>query len=307
VTDRISPSGLATYWTCPRQYEFKYEHGLKGEPSRDRERYFNRGSVLDTALQITAEETTRETADETIRALAREHFSKQWDATTALETYPSPAAYEYDRKVSLAAIEDYLAPPDGAGLSHLRRSVGTELHLDWIDDELGPLHGYADMLVETDTGLLIIDYKASYSGSRFPNKNGSDLEKQLTGEKHYPTRLKKWLQIAMYWRGLTEHELYTAGDDVEFMFYGLIGSTDRTPTADGYEVDVSGKAWEMTDLYHEYQDVFQTLLEDGIAGIRSTEFDPTENAWALIQDEACEDCDFGAACGDYLAEEVRFS
>lgn len=308
VTDRISPSGLAKYWTCPRQYEFNYQHRLKGEPKTDLERYFNRGMVLDTALQNTADEVSRETDTETIRALSREHFAEQWSEKTTLDDYPSPASYKYDRRVSKAAIEDYLDPTtDGEGLLHLRLSVGTEVHLEWTDETLGPLHGYADNIVETEDGFLIIDYKASYSGTRFPNKSGSDLEKQLNDDDHYPSRLKKWLQMGMYCRGLTEHELYSPGDTIEFIFYGLINSTNRTPTGDGYTVQVSGKEWDMTALYQEYHEAIQTLIHDGVTNIRAESFDPTGSKWDLIQEEACDDCDYQSACSDYLTEEVRFS
>lgn len=307
VTDRGSPSRLATYLTCPRKFEFEYQQDIQTDQDPDLERYFNRGDVLDTTLQKTADEISKDAAPETIRALAREHFFEQWTAKASLETYPSPAAYEYDRRVSAAAIEDYLDPgTDGEGLAHLRRSVGTEVHLEWTDPGLGPMHGYADNIVETRDGLLIIDYKASFSGRRFPNKSGSDLENQIDGKRHYPSRLKKWLQIGMYCAGITEHELYSRGDEIRFMFYGLIDSKEKTATEDGYTISVDGKAWEMTDLYREYTDAFQTLVRESITGIRSEDFDPTDRAWELIQDEACEDCEYRSACGDYIAEEVRF-
>jgi putative RecB family exonuclease len=293
---------------CPRQFEFQYIHDLDGKDRSDRERYYNRGSVLDTALQLTADAVDPDTDRETVQTLAREHFTEYWREKTDKENYPSTAAYEFDRRLSAAAIEDYLHPNTSSeGLAHLRRSVGTEVHLEWTDDDLGPMHGYADNIVETRDGLLIIDYKASYSSRRFPNKSGSDLEKQVNGSKHYPSRLKKWLQIGMYCEGLTEHELYSPGDEIRFMFYGLIGSKERTPTETGYTVDVDGKEWELTDLYREKQSAFRTLTEESVTGIQSSAFDPTGETWELIQDEACEDCNYRRACGHYIAEEVRFS
>ncbi|WP_257301033.1 PD-(D/E)XK nuclease family protein [Haloarchaeobius sp. FL176] len=308
MTDRVSPSRLQTYLNCPRQFEFKYIHDLDGGERTDLERYFNRGDVLDTALQLTATEVDTDTDPETVQSLARENFTECWQRKTDSDTYPSPAAYEFDRRISAAAIDDYLeAETDGEGLAHLRRSVGTEVHLEWTDDELGAMHGYADNIVETRDGLLIIDYKASYSGRRFPNKNGSDLEKQLNGTNHYPSRLKKWLQLGMYWEGLTQHELYSPGDEIRFMFYGLIASKERTPTKTGYSVDVRGKAWEMTDLYRENTSAFRTLIDESTTGIQSGAFDPTGDRWELIQEEACGDCDYQSACGDYIAEEVKFS
>jgi putative RecB family exonuclease len=294
--------------TCPRQFEFDYIHELEGADRTDMERYFDRGSVLDTALQRTADAVSTETDAETVQLLARENFAEEWASTTAADNYPSPAAYEYDRQLSKAAIEDYLDPQtDGEGIIHLQRSVGTEVHLEWTDDELGAMHGYADNIVRTQDGFLIIDYKASYSSRRFPNKSGSDLEKQFSGTGHYPSRLKKWLQIGMYWAGLREHELYSPGDEIQFMFYGLIGSKSRTPTADGYTVSVSGKEWDMTDLYREYQDELWAFISDSIAGIQAEAFDPTEETWELIQEEACGGCDYQPACGDSLTEKVRFS
>ena len=294
--------------TCPRQFEFDYVHNLEGEDRTDMQRYFDRGRVLDTALQKTADTVTMETDAETVQQLARENFVDEWETTTALKNYPSPASYEYDRRLAAAAVEDYIDPQtDGDGIGHLQRSVGTEVHLEWTDDELGAMHGYADNIVRTQDGFLIIDYKASYSGRRFPNKSGSDLESQLDGSGLYPSRLKKWLQIAMYWAGLKEHELYSPGDEIQFIFYGLIGSKSRTPTDDGYTVEVSGKEWDMTGLYEEYQDELWTYISDSIAGIDEEAFDPTGETWGLIQEEACGDCDYQPACGDYLAEEVRFS
>jgi len=308
VTDRLSPSRLATYMTCPRQFEFDYVHDLDGEDRTDMQRYFDRGSVLDTALQRTADEVTTETAVETVQLLARENFAEEWAATTSSDHYSSPAAYEHDRRLASAAIEDYVDPQtDGDGVRHLKRSIGTEVHLEWTDDELGAMHGYADNIVRTEDGFLIIDYKATYSGRRFPNKSGSDLESQLNGSGHYPSRLKKWLQIGMYAAGLQEHPAYTPGDEIQFVFYGLIGSKSRTPTADGYTVSVSGKEWDMTSLYREYKDELWAYISDSIHGINDEAFDPTEHAWELIQDEACGDCDYQSACGDALAEEVRFA
>lgn len=294
--------------TCPRQFEFDYVHDLKGADNSDMQRYFDRGRVLDTALQQTADAVSEETETESVRTLARENFTDQWATRTDPENYPSPTSYEFDRRVSKAAIEHYLDPlTDGEGVIHLKRSVGTEVHLEWTDDELGPLHGYADNIVRTEDGFLIIDYKASYSGSRFPNKSGSDLESQLGGTGHYPSRLKKWLQIALYCAGLKEHELYTPGDEIRFMFYGLIGSKSRTPTDDDYTVSVCGKAWDMTDLYREYDDDLWAYIDDSVAALRAESFDPTGDSWELVQDNACGDCDYQGGCGDCLAEEVRFA
>lgn len=307
MTDRVSPSSLATYLTCPRQYEFNYDHDLEGQDRPELERYYNRGKVLDTALQQTADDIDRGTAPDHIRSRALEQFSECWDTITDSATYPSPASYEYDRQLSKAAIDAYLDPTtDGDGIEHLQRSVGIEVHLEWVDDELGPMHGYADNVVRTDDGLLIIDYKASYSGRRFPNKSGSDLTKQVAGERHYPNRLKKWLQIGMYTTGIKSHDLYSEGDTIRFLFYGLIDDKDRTPTPDGYTVSVEGKAWEMTELYQTNTEAFRTLVERSVEGIRSERFDPTGDRWELIQEEACEDCDYEPACGDVIAEEVRF-
>lgn len=294
--------------TCPRQFEFDYVHDLEGADNTDMERYFDRGTVLDTALQRTADAVSPETDAETVQLLARENFTEEWASTTIRDNYPSPAAYEYDRKVSKAAIEDYLDPQtDGDGVVHLQQSVGTEVHLEWTDDELGPMHGYADNIVQTQDGFLIIDYKASYSGSRFPNLRGGDLEKQLTGTNHYPSRLKKWLQMWMYCTGLKADEGFSPDDEIQFMFYGLISSTDRTATADGYTVSVSGKERDMTDLYRSYKDELRELISDKIASIQTEPFDPTDEGWELIQENACGGCDYQQACGDYLAEEVRFS
>jgi hypothetical protein len=91
------------------------------------------------------------------------------------------------------------------------------------------------------------------------------------------------------------------------MFYGLIASKDRTPTDEGYTITVDGKTWEMTELYREYQSAFRKLIKKSITGIRNKAFDPTEQNWELIQEEACEDCAYQTGCGDFIAEEVRFS
>lgn len=308
VTDRLSPSRLATYMTCPRQFEFEYVHELEGADNSDMQRYFDRGRVLDTALQQTADAVSEKTATDTVQLLARENFADQWASRTDLENYPSPASYEYDRRLSKAAIEDYLDPrTDGEGVRHLKRSVGTEVHLEWTDDDLGALHGYADNIVRTEDGFLIIDYKASFSSRRFPNKSGSDLDSQLDGTGHYPSRLKKWLQIVLYCAGLKQDERYSPGDEIRFLFYGLIGSNTRKPTDDGYSVSVSGKAWDMTDLYRDYNDDLWAYISANVGAMRTEAFDPTGESWELVQENTCGDCDYQRACGDYLAEEVRFS
>jgi len=294
--------------TCPRQFEFDYVHDLEGQDRVDLQRYFDRGRVLDTSLQRTADSVGEETATEAVQQLAQENFTEEWATQTDAANYPSPASYEHDRRVCEAAIEEYLDPlTDGDGVIHLKRSVGTEVHLEWTDDKLGRLHGYTDNIVRTAEGFLIIDYKATYSGRRFPNKNGSDLESQLDGTGHYPSRLKKWLQIAFYCRGLTEHDLYTPGDEIRFMFYGLIDQKSRTPTDDKYTVSVSGKAWNMTDLYRDYDDELWSHISDNIAELRAESFEPAGDAWKLIQENACGDCDYQMACGDALNERVRFS
>lgn len=308
MSERVSPSRLATYLTCPRQFEYDYEHELERDQTFDSDRYINRGDVLDTTLQQVADEVTPDTDAETVQRLAQEAFAEHWDSLTERRDYPSPQSYEYDRQVSRAAIAHYVDPEtDGDGIRHLQYSAGTEVHLEWTDDDLGRMHGYADNIVRTDDGLLIIDYKASFSSSSFPNKNGSDLTNQIDGENHYPRRLKKWLQLGMYWTGLTHHDLYNMGDTIQFIFYGLINDRERTPTAEGYTVTVSGRPWDMTDLYRRQEEEIQTLVETAVTGIRNGGRDPSGDDWELIRDNACDDCSYRSACGDYITEEVQFS
>jgi hypothetical protein len=61
--------------TCPRKFEFDYVHGLEGEYDTDLQRYFDRGRVLDTALQRTADSVTEKTDTDKVQLLARENFA----------------------------------------------------------------------------------------------------------------------------------------------------------------------------------------------------------------------------------------
>jgi len=295
----VSPTRLATYATCQRQFDHDY---VKGVSTPDTTRlYLNQGLAYHETIEAVCEATDPDDAADVIWARALDAFDDKWDANLDPDEYESRAHQEYQRAENRAAIEAFFDPDDGVGIRHARQSVATEQWLESTHDEIG-LHGYADNILRTDDGLHIIDYKRSLSGI-ITTYTAKYLEEHLNGETHEPGRVKNAFQTTAYIEGVKQSDLYEPGMDVRFSFYALFYDTDVESTPDGFDISVRGRARETTDVYEEYYDTIWDLIETAHAGIENEAYQP--DPFALIHEEACPECDYREMCADYLSAEVR--
>lgn len=295
---KVSPSRLATYATCPRQYEYDYVWDVETpEVSR---RYFDRGQVYHKAIEDTCEAVDDEPGltDDEIRAVARERTAARWESETDRDEYVSDAQYAYDESLVHSGVEAYF---DGEGVDHVRQSVGTEIWLECERDGV-VLSGRADNLVRTDDGLLVIDYKGSLNGI-VSWQSIDDVAAHRTGEEYAPGRLKSVFQAACYIEGAKNHPAYEPEMDVEFTFYGILASTDTEHHVDGLRVDVDGRGRDVGDVYRTNEDEIWALIADCWAGIQAEAHAPER--FEEIREETCSACDYRAMCGDYLGAEVQ--
>lgn len=295
---RLSPSGLASYATCPRQYEYDKEWSV-GSPEESR-RYLDRGLAYHGAVEDTCEwvgERSDSSGDDEIQAYAREAIERRWERQTDRDEYASDAQYAYDRQVAIAGVDAYFA---GDGLDHARNSVAQEA---WLTCDRGDvhLHGRVDNIVATEDGLRIIDYKGSLSGI-VSGYTHDLIEAHHAGEEYRPDILKSVFQAAAYIEGAKATEHYEPGMDIEFTFYGLLYSTDRTPDRDGIAVAVEGKSRDVGWIYEAHEETIWSIIENCYDGIANREFAP--EPWEAIRENACEDCSYQAMCGDYVGAEV---
>lgn len=296
--DQVSPTRLATYATCPRQYEYDYVWAVE-TPAASR-RYLDRGQVYHKAIEDTCEAVAEDPTltDHEIRTYARERTLERWASETDRDEYVSDAQYAHDRDLVLAGIESYFATE---GIAHARASIGTELWLDCQRNDIA-LSGRADNVVRTDDGLHVIDYKGSLNGI-VTWQSIDDVTEHQTGEAYAPDRLKSVFQAATYIEGAKNLDAYEAGMDVEFTFYGLLADKTREPHVDGIQVDATGKARPVGDLYRAYETEIWTLIADCYTGIQNRDYEPAR--FEEIREEACEDCNYRGMCADYLGAEVQ--
>lgn len=294
----MSPSRLARYATCPRQYEYDYVWDV--ETPEVYRRYLDRGQVYHKAVEDTCEAVTDDPdmTDDEIRAFATERTVERWDSETDRAEYASDAQYTYDEELVLSAVDSYFATD---GVAHARDSIGTEL---WVDCERDGIElvGRADNVVRTDDGLRVIDYKGSFSGI-VTWQSIADVPSHRTGETYAPHRLKSVFQAATYIEGAKNLSASEPDMDVEFTFYALLDEKTRTHHVDGLQVEASGRGRDVGEIYRTYEDEIWALIKDCYEGIQAEAHEPTR--FEEIRDESCEDCDYRAMCGDYLGSEVR--
>lgn len=296
---RVSPSRLATYATCPRQYEYDKEWTV--ESPEESRRYLDRGLAYHGAIEDTCAwvgDQPDSPTDDEIQAFAHEAIERRWADGTDRDEYTSDAQYAYDRQVAVAGVDAYFAE---VGLEHARNSVEQE---GWLTCDRGDvhLHGRVDNIVRTDEGLQIIDYKGSLSGI-VSGRSHEKIEAHHAGEEYQADILKSVFQAAAYIEGAKATAHYEPGMEIEFTFYGVLSSVDRTPGPDGISVEVTGTPRDVGWIYEAHEDTIWSLIEDCYTGIVDGEFAP--DPWEEIREHACGDCPYQGMCGDYVGAEVR--
>lgn len=295
----LSPSRLATYATCPRQFEYRYGQEIA---TIDRtELYLNQGRAYHQAIEqvCAATDPGDDAAEIYDRALAA--FDVCSDTHFDADEYASVAHADYQRAENLAGIRAFFDPEDGDGIEHARRSVATEL---WVDCERGDigLRGIADNILRTDDGLHVIDYKRNLRGV-ISSYTADRLVDHLNGDAHEAQRVKNTFQTTAYLEGVKNTDLYEPGMTVRFSFYGLLHKRYHESAPRGYTVSASGSEREITQIYAEHEDTIWQLIETAHRGITEQEYTPAP--FDLLQEEACPDCDYREMCPDRLGMEVE--
>lgn len=147
MTTSLSPSRLATYATCPRQYDYGYVQDIT-TPDRT-ELYLNQGTIYHETIEDVCNATTADDEPEAIHDRAMRIFEAKWDEHSNPDDYESDAHREYQRLENRAAIDAFFDPDGGDGIEHARRSVATECWVECERDGRG-LHGKADNVIRTD-------------------------------------------------------------------------------------------------------------------------------------------------------------
>lgn len=296
---RLSPSRLATYATCPRQYE--YEYVWRVETPEESRRYLDRGLAYHAVVERTCDDVRDATGrygDAEIRQLARSHLATEWRDRIDRSEYHSDAQYEYDRALVASAIDSFF---EDDGLVHARNSLRTEQTVT-LDRDGRHYLGRVDHIVRTDDGLHVYDYKGSLSGI-VSGYWAPKIPGHRSGEEFIADYLKDLFQAAIYVEGAKALDVYEPGMAVEFSFYGLLDSKTRTGSPDGLQVAVSGKSRDVTWIYEKYRDDIWALVEACYDGITAEQYEPVR--FDEIREHACDDCEYRAMCADYLNAEVR--
>jgi hypothetical protein len=114
--------------------------------------------------------------------------------------------------------------------------------------------------------------------------------------------MKSLMQAALYRRAARELDVYEAGMDVAFSFYGLRDDVEARPDPAGVIPEVTGREREMTAFLDEHHDAAWELINEYASGIRAETFEP--EPWDLINDIVCPGCPYREMCPDSLSEEV---
>jgi len=295
----LSPSRLATYAACPRQYEYSYPQDIN-TPDRT-ELYLNQGKIYHETIEAVCDATERDDDPEMIHARSMRIFDEKWDEHSNPDDYESVAHREYQRVENQAAIDAFFDPDGGDGIDHARRSVATECWVECERDGRG-LHGKADNVIRTDDGLHIIDYKRNTRGV-ISSGTAEYLADHLDGDAHEPKRVRNAFQTATYIEGVKNEPFYEDGMEVRFSFYGVLNSTSFESTPSGYNVSVRGYPRETTEIYEEYHETIWALIQAAHDGITSEMYDP--EPFSVISEEACPDCEYREMCSDRLSTEVK--
>lgn len=293
----VSPSRLATYTECPRQYEYEYDQGIEAPP--DGERFKNRGIVYHETIAAVCDTTDQETTESEIREFAEECFEEVWDTECSVDDYQTRSHYTYDRRLTWAGIEAYFTT--GPGVSHARNSVATELSVE-CEYKRTAVSGRIDNVIETDDGLLLVDYKGSLRDI-ISNRTVGYLGEHLENESYRPKLVKSAIQAAVYLEGIRDTDLFEEGMDLSFVYYGVLHDQDSEATKSGIKPVVSGRGRDVTSLCEDNHGTIWHLIREAYQGINTLSFEP--EPWGDIYEKACEDCPYMEMCPDYLGEEVK--
>jgi putative RecB family exonuclease len=298
-SNSLSPSRLATYATCPRQYDYSYAQDVNA-PDRT-ELYLNQGTIYHETIEEVCEATDADDSAETIYQRAMDIFEAKWAEHSTPEDYESEAHREYQRLENRAGVIAFFDPDGGDGIDHARRSIATECWVECEVDGRG-LHGKADNVLRTEDSLHIFDYKRNTRGM-LSDGTVEYLGDHLDGEAHEPKRVRNAFQTAVYIEGVKNEPFHEEGMEVRFSFYGLLNDTSFESTPSGYEVSARGYPRETTEIYEEHYDTIWALVRAAHDSITGETYDP--EPFALINEEACPDCDYREMCADRLSAEVR--
>lgn len=295
----VSPTRLATYATCPRQYEYSYVQDVSSPD--ETKLYLHQGKAYHEMIERVCDATDRNDDPDVVFDRAMDVFDETWAKHIDPDDYASDAHQEYQRRETLAGIKSFFDPEEGDGIKHAQHSVATEKRIQCERDGIG-LHGYTDNVLRDGDTLHLIDYKRNVGGV-LGSWSADRLEEHLNEEAHEAQRVKNAFQTAAYTEGIKSSDLYETGMSVRFSFYGLLHSTETQSTSSGYSVTASGRPRETTEAYEEYYDTIWDLIRAAHEGITSEAFTP--EPFDLIQAEACDDCDYQSMCADYIATEVK--
>lgn len=259
------------------------------------------GRAYHETIETVCNQTARDDDPHTIYERAVDAFEEKWTEHIDPAEYHSEAHQEFQRRENLAGIEAFFDPNGGVGIEHARTSVATEKKIECEHEGLG-ISGYTDNVLRAEGTLHLVDYKRSVSGV-LGSWSGDRLVDHLDGEAHEAKRVKNAFQTAAYIEGIKNSDLYEAGMDVRFSFYGLLHDTDVQSTPDGYEISASGRARETTEAYEEYYETIWALIKSAHRGITEGDYEPQH--FGLLREEACDDCEYQAMCPDYLKTEVQ--
>ncbi len=298
-SESLSPSRLATYAACPRQYDYSYTQDIN-TPDRTA-LYLNQGTIYHETVEDVCDSTERDDAPKMIHDRAMRIFDAKWDEHSSQDDYESDAHREYQRVENRAAIDAFFDPDGGDGIDHACRSLATECWVECERDGRG-LHGKVDNVVRTDDGLHIFDYKRNLGGV-LSFRTAEYLEDHFNGGAHHPKRVRNAFQTATYIEGVKNEPFYEDGMTVRFSFYGLLNKTSFESNPSGYEVSVRGYPRETTEIYENHYDTIWALIRAAHDGITSETYDPAP--FDIISEEACPDCDYREMCADRLSTEVR--
>ncbi len=293
----VSPTKLTTYVECPRRYEFQHDLGIESPPNR--ERYKNRGIVYHETIAEVCNEATESAETEQLVERARRRFEPIWRRECSPGAYKTRSHYEYDRKLTLKGIETYFQ--NGPGVEHARHSIATEYTIE-TTYKRAHVSGRIDNVVETDEGLMLIDYKGNLK-NMISSRTAGELSRHLDGETYRPKIVKSAVQAAVYLEGLRDSELYAEGMELSFVYYGILHDQEAISTEDGIIPQVSGQGRDVTNICLDNHGTIWQLIREAYQGIRTWNFNP--EPWPKIYQSACGECDYKQMCPDFLGEEVK--
>ncbi|MFC7027176.1 PD-(D/E)XK nuclease family protein [Halomicroarcula sp. GCM10025710] len=176
----VSPTRLATYATCPRQYEYSYVQDVSSPD--ETKLYLNQGKAYHEMIERVCDAAARDDDPAVIYERAMDVFGDTWAKHIDPDDYASKAHQEYQRRETLAGLKSFFDPEDGDGIEHAQHSVTTEKRIQCERDGIG-LHGYTDNVLRDGDTLHLIDYKRNVRGV-LGSWSADRLEEHLNEEAH---------------------------------------------------------------------------------------------------------------------------